>query len=101
MRLVDGSGWFVGECVEDVGVGFFEALLHGHVFDHFSGVFDDGVVLFAHPRIVRFVLFCRIHLIIKENADGIIQPMWSPGNLNYFMCRGEKRPLKGNSHILL
>ena len=42
-------------------LGFLVAFLHGEVLDHFSGMFDDGVIFLSDIRMVGSVLFRGVH----------------------------------------
>ena len=47
--------------------GFKVSLFHGEGFDHFSSVFDDGVVLFSAVGMIGFVLFRGVHYNFTRN----------------------------------
>ena len=49
------------ESIDDVYFCFEVALLYGEAFDHFAGLFDDVVVLFASVGLDCFELFGGLH----------------------------------------
>ena len=44
-----------------MSLGFLVSFFHSEMFDHLSGMFDDGVIFLSDIRMIGSVLFRGVH----------------------------------------